>query len=89
MTFKKLFNPMEKGILVIYVLTFLLVPLIQVSTMYLFPDIFDDNAALRTFSAGLNLFWYLVLTILLFRFARIYLFKNQWIYFKENPRRSF
>ncbi|MFW5892834.1 MAG: CPBP family intramembrane glutamic endopeptidase [Bacillota bacterium] len=79
---------MEKGILVIYVLTFLLVPIIQVGAMLLFPDIFEDNAALTTFSAGLNLFWYLVLTILLFRFARIYLFKNQWLYFKDNPRRS-
>ncbi|MFW6298914.1 MAG: CPBP family intramembrane glutamic endopeptidase, partial [Bacillota bacterium] len=89
MTFKKFFYPMEKGILLIYILTFLLVPIIQVVALNFFPEIFEDNEALTSFSAGLNLLWYLVLTILLFRFASIYLFKNQWIYFKENPRRSF
>ena len=85
---KKLFHPLEKGILSIYILTFLLVPLIQLGAWALFPSIFESGAALTSFSAGLNLFWYLVLTVLLLRFARIYLFKNQWIYFKENPGRS-
>lgn len=88
MMFKKLFHPLDKGILVIYLLTFLLVPLLQLLALAIFPSIFEDDAALTTFSAGLNLLWYLVLTLALLRFARIYLFKNQWIYFKENPKRS-
>lgn len=86
---KKLSQPLDRGILLIYVLTFLLVPVIQLGVLVIFPSIFEDDAALTTFSAGLNLLWYLVLTLALFRFARIYLFKNQWVYFAENPRRSF
>ncbi|MFW6298558.1 MAG: CPBP family intramembrane glutamic endopeptidase [Bacillota bacterium] len=89
MTFKRLFDPLEKGILMIYILTFLMVPVIQVIALNLFPDLLENNAALTSFSAGLNLLWYLVLTFLLFKFARIYLFKNQWVYFKDNPGRSF
>ncbi len=88
MSLKKLFNSLNKGIVLIYVFTFALVPLLQIGAFVIFPEIFETDANVQSFSAGLNLFWYLSLTLLLFHFARIYLFKNQWLYFKKNWRKS-
>ncbi len=85
---KKLFNSLNRGIIAIYILTFMVIPLLQLVAYIALPSIFEDEAALTSFSAGLNLFWYLTLTVILFRFAWIYLFKNQWVYFTKNLRRS-
>ena len=77
MAFKKLFNSLDKGIVLIYVFTFAFIPILQLGALAFFPGILDSDADIQTFSAGLNLLWYAALTLLLFRFARIYLFKNQ------------
>ena len=89
MPFKKLFNSLDRGIVLIYVFTFTLLLITQLIALVIFPEILNSDADIQSFSAGLNLLWYAALTLLLFRFARIYLFKNQWLYFKKNPRRSF
>jgi|AntRauTorckE6833_2_1112554.scaffolds.fasta_scaffold00518_14 membrane protease YdiL (CAAX protease family) len=86
---KKLINSLNKRIVAIYVLTFALVPIIQLGVMAIYPSLFESDANIQTFSAGMNLVWYVLLTSLLFYFTWIYLFKNQWLYFKKNPRRSF
>ncbi len=81
-------KPLDKQILLTYVISLVVVYAFQLTVMVIFPRIFEDEALMITFSSLSNLAWYAAVTAIVVHLAYIYLFKNQWTYFKENPRRS-
>ena len=70
-------------ILITYIAAFLALVIIQVGIIaFVDMDSWTD-ASLATFGASMNLLLYGSLTIIFLFMANIYLFKNQWVYFKE------
>lgn len=76
-------------IVLTYIFSFLALNLVILIFLGVFPDVIEDETRLNNILVGLNLLWYVGLLIALVIIARIYLFVNQWAYFKSNPRRSF
>jgi len=79
---------LNQRIVILYLITLVAIPLLQVFLLVIFPGIEENEETLLTFSALSNLVWYTVLTTLLFITAKTYLFKNQWVSFKANLKRS-
>ncbi len=81
-------KPLDKQILKVYLFGLIAIYAFQVVVMVVFPRVFEDEAMMITFSALSNLAWYAAVTVIVVHMAYIYLFQNQWVYFMQNPRRS-
>lgn len=78
---------LNRRVIIIYLITLITVPLLQVLLLALIPSIQEQESTLMTFQAASNLVWYVTLTALLFITASRYLFKNQWVIFVQNKKR--
>ncbi len=79
---------LDKRILIIYLLSFVVLQVVALTATLLIPDMQEDAVLFARVLSILNLLWYGGLTVILFKVARIYLFKNQWIYFTQDIPRS-
>ncbi len=81
-------RPLNIRILIVYIISFIVLQLVAVFAIGIFPELLEDDQLFAIVLSVLNLLWYLGLTIALFSIARIYLFDNQWGYFKSDKARS-
>ncbi|MFH5882111.1 lysostaphin resistance A-like protein [Liberiplasma polymorphum] len=76
-------------VITVYIAAFIGLIAVQIGITVFFDIESLSEVNQATFGAAMNLVLYGFLTIVFFFIAKIYLFKNQWLYFKEKPAFSF